>query len=282
MNKFKVSHEVPFSLLEWSREFNDYDYCLPHLLDESEEYRNFFYTSKKMGRYIVMDNSLHELGKPYDESRLSFWLHELEPNEFIVPDYWMDSTRTLVTAKEWISKKYPKNTTPVAVVQGKLESDAYNCYHILRNIGYQKIAFSYGADWYAEGVKHPNPYMAKALGRIKFISKLYDIGIIKDNDRVHLLGCNVPQEFGWYSDMPFIESIDTSNPIMAALDGVEYQGNGLEIKPKANMNNFADIDIKNINCPLVSRNVRLFRLINNIPLTKEQIKESNDFKKINT
>jgi len=30
----KISHEVPKCLLNNSREFNDYDYCLPHLLDE--------------------------------------------------------------------------------------------------------------------------------------------------------------------------------------------------------------------------------------------------------
>ena len=30
----KVSHEVPKVLLNNSREFNDYDYCLPHLLDK--------------------------------------------------------------------------------------------------------------------------------------------------------------------------------------------------------------------------------------------------------
>ena len=35
----KISHEVPFCLLEKSREFNDYDYCLPHLLDQNEEYK---------------------------------------------------------------------------------------------------------------------------------------------------------------------------------------------------------------------------------------------------
>ena len=29
----KVSHEVPINLLEKSKLFNDYDYCLPHLLD---------------------------------------------------------------------------------------------------------------------------------------------------------------------------------------------------------------------------------------------------------
>ncbi len=33
MKKVKISHEVPFCLLEKSREFNDYDYCLPHLMD---------------------------------------------------------------------------------------------------------------------------------------------------------------------------------------------------------------------------------------------------------
>ena len=61
MKKIKISHEVPFCPLEKSREFNDYDYCLPHLMDENEEYRNFFYESKKMGRYIVMGNSLQIL-----------------------------------------------------------------------------------------------------------------------------------------------------------------------------------------------------------------------------
>ena len=39
MKKVKLSHEVPFCLLEQSREFNDYDYCLPHLMDENEEYK---------------------------------------------------------------------------------------------------------------------------------------------------------------------------------------------------------------------------------------------------
>jgi hypothetical protein len=61
MKKIKVSHEVPFCLLEQSREFNDYDYCLPHLLDENEEYKNFFYKSKEMGRYIVMNLPLMNL-----------------------------------------------------------------------------------------------------------------------------------------------------------------------------------------------------------------------------
>jgi hypothetical protein len=83
-----VSHEVPIPYIKEGRKFNDYDYCLPHLLDESEEYKKYFTESKLEGRYVIMDNSLHELGKPYEADRLWYWMNSLEPDEFIVPDYW--------------------------------------------------------------------------------------------------------------------------------------------------------------------------------------------------
>ena len=47
---------------------------------------------------------------------------------------------------------------------------------------------------------------------------------------VHLLGCALPQEFGYYADFPFIESIDTSNPIIHGLEGVKYKHFGLLTK----------------------------------------------------
>ena len=49
-----------------------------------------------------MDNSLHELGEAYKTDRLLYWINELEPDEFIVPDVWQDKTATLVNAKSWI------------------------------------------------------------------------------------------------------------------------------------------------------------------------------------
>ena len=98
----KVSHEVPRCLLLASQEFNDYDYCLPHLLDIDEEYKQYFYNAKKEGRYIIMDNSLHELGEAYKWDRLYYWIKELEPDEFIVPDVWMNYAQTHAQAKYWI------------------------------------------------------------------------------------------------------------------------------------------------------------------------------------
>ena len=48
--------------------------------------------------------------------------------------------------------------------------------------GYQKIAFSYGADWYAEEFPHPNPLVGKMMGRIMTISKMYKAGLIKEKE----------------------------------------------------------------------------------------------------
>jgi len=253
----KISHEVPKCLLNNSREFNDYDYCLPHLLDEDEHYRNFFYESKKQGRYIIMDNSLHELGKAYNHERLLHWITELEPDEFIVPDVWMKQAQTCAQAKYWIQFKYPKKTKIVAVVQGEDKIKAHLCASLIRDLGYDKLCISYGADWYGD-----TP-LNKALGRINFVKELLEDKRYKDT-KFHLLGCAVPQEFGWYRNEPQIESIDTSNPIMAALEGISYTKSGLIEKPKANMNTHFEIKPKEVEYSLILKNVIRFKTINGL------------------
>jgi hypothetical protein len=264
MKKVKISHEVPFCLLEKSREFNSYDYMLPHLMDENEEYRNFFYESKKMGRYIVMDNSLHELGEAYNTARLLLWIDEIKPDEFIVPDVWEDYAASIRNAKQWAKVELPEGVTKVAVVQAKSMYEAGLCVQAYRDFGYKKIAFSYGAEYYHEVCPHPNKDLGKAVGRYMVISQLYNTKTLLPNDRVHLLGTASPIEFGMYKNMPFIESIDTSNPIMAAIGEMPYTKMGLHKKPSANMNKYQDVSIDFINEDLIDWNVTMFREINGL------------------
>ena len=260
----KISHETSKCLLNNSKHFNDYQYALVHLLEKDKKYREHFLNCKKEGIPIYLDNSLHELGTSIGGEILLKWINILEPENVFVPDVWEDKTQTLVNAKHWKQFKYPENTTPVAVVQAKSYGEAFECYHLLKELGYQKIAFSYGASYYNEVSHHPNKDMGKALGRIIVISMLFKAGIISKTDRVHLLGCSIPQEFGWYKDHPYIESIDTSNPIMAALEGIKYSKKGLDSKPKANMNDFFNIDGKKVDYGLVLHNTKLFREINGL------------------
>ena len=257
----KVSHEVPRCLLNNSRSFNDYDYCLPHLLDENKIYKNFFLESKEQGRYIIMDNSLHELGKAYDYERLLYWVREIEPDEFIVPDVWMKSSQTVAQAKYWLQYKYPKKTKITAVIQGEDKQSAFMCAFLLKDLGYKKLCISYGADWYGD------TGLNKALGRINFVNELLKDKNYKDI-KLHLLGCAVPQEFGWYNNHPQIESIDTSNPIMAAIDGNMYTEQGLVEKPKSNMNEEYEIMFEEFDYRTVIHNTKMFRKINGLPSLK--------------
>ena len=259
----KVSHEVRRCLLTSSPEFNDYDYCLPHLLDIDEEYKQYFINTRDTGRYVIMDNSLHELGEAYNHERLRYWVNELEPDEFIVPDVWMQCAQTAAQAKYWLQFKYPKKTKLTAVIQGENKNQAYLCATLLANLGYKKLCVSYGATWYNDFFPHTNIDMGKALGRVRFVQGLFKIDHLKDI-KFHLLGCSIPQEFGWYDNNPRIESIDTSNPVMAALEGTWYNDNGLNTKPKANMNDYFDIDFSKIDYLNVIHNTNKFRIINNL------------------
>ena len=264
MKKIKISHEVPFCLLEKSREFNDYDYCLPHLMDENEEYRNFFYKSKEMGRYIVMDNSLHELGEAYNTERLLHWINEIKPNEFIIPDVWEEKDASVRNARQWANVELPEGVMKVVVVQAKSSYEAMLCTKIYKDLGYKKIAYSYGASYYNEVCPHPNQDLGKAIGRFTMISSLYEQRILSQFDRVHLLGTASPIEFGMYKNIKCIESIDTSNPIMAAIGEIPYTKMGLDSKPTANMNNFQDKPITETQMKFIEHNVINFKQINGL------------------
>jgi hypothetical protein len=260
----KISHEVPLCLLDSSRDFNDYDYCLPHLLDSEPGYLEYFLKAKKDGRYIIMDNSLHELGEAYDSERLRHWIGVLKPNEFIIPDVWECYERSITNARVWSQIELPEGVEKVAVVQAKTIHEASLCTKAYKDLGYGKICFSYGASYYNDVCPHPNKDLGKALGRLYVISALMEMGDIRQDDRIHLLGCAVPQEFGWYKDINCIESIDTSNPVMATLDNQSYLDGGLYQKPKSNMNDHFHMMFDEVDFEILDHNLAMFKTINNL------------------
>ena len=274
MKTIKISHEVPLCLLEESLTFCDYQYALPHLLESNETYRLHFLRCKNKGVEIYMDNSLHELGHSMDADVLLKWIDILEPSNFFIPDVWEDCTASIVNAKYWSKIQLPKNTTKVAVVQAKSINEAIRCTQTYIDLGYEKIAYSYGASYYNDIYPHINKDLGKALGRLKMISTLYSNGVLLPTSRVHLLGTACPIEFSLYKGIKCIESVDTSNPIMAAVDGIKYNNLGTHSKPKSNMNSCSNIDYKDINIELLNHNVETFKNIiktNNMDDNKQNV-----------
>ncbi len=211
-----------------------------------------------------MDNSLHELGEAYNTERLLYWVNEIKPNEFIVPDVWEDYSSSVRNARQWSTVELPEEVIKVAVVQAKSLHEAILCTQAYKDFGYKKIAYSYGASYYNELCPHPDKDFGKAIGRFIAIEKMIDAKVLSHTDRVHLLGTASPIEFGLYKNIKCIESIDTSNPVMAGIEKRVYHQLGISPKPVANMNKYQDVSEDFIETELIEYNIRKFREINNL------------------
>lgn len=221
-----ISHESPISLLKVSHSYNDYDYCLVHLMEQEPEYRDFFINSSKSGRRILLDTSIFELGEAFDLDKYVYWINELKPREYILPDVLEDYQKTTTNSRNFIQKFPDLKGKRIGVVQGKTYAELSNCYEYLDQVlKVDKIAISFDYSLYKQIFPHPNKWVSFMMGRVLVINKLVNDGIINLGKPHHLLGCSNPLEFSFYKDPTynFIESIDTSSPIVHGLHKVRYE-----------------------------------------------------------
>lgn len=228
----KISHESPLSLLPQSHNYNDYDYALVHLFETNPEYLKFYKDSVEKGRHVLLDNSIFELGKAFDPERYAYWIDELKPTEYVIPDVLEDTLGTMDSALDWKEKyweKTSKSTKCIGVVQGKSYNDLVQCYEYMNEvINVDKIAISFDYSYYLDICPHPNKWMAYTMGRVQTLSKLLYEGHINTEKPHHLLGCALPIEFLFYRDgFDWIETIDTSSPIVHGLCDIVYEPGGI-------------------------------------------------------
>ena len=223
----KISHESPLSMLEISRTYNDYDYALVHLLETQPEYLNFFKKSLSIGRTVLLDNSIFELGTAFDSDKYGKWINELEPTEYIIPDSLENCDATIAQAKSWLNSyayHIQGQSRRIGVVQGKNYAELVKCYTALDNLGIDKLAISFDYSYYLTLFPHPNKWISYAMGRVITLNNLLRDGIINTNKPHHLLGCAHPREFSFYNhtDFHWIDSLDTSSPIVHGIKKVGY------------------------------------------------------------
>lgn len=264
----KVSHEVPICLLEDSRQFNDYDYCLVHLLDKYPKYLKFFKDSLSEGREVLLDNSIFELEVAFNTERFIEWIEKLKPTYYVIPDVLEDLDGTVNNLHKWFEHPLT-NSLPgeaIGVVQGKSEADAIRCYQALSSVKeISTIAISFNYSFYKETTPHPVTPVAWALGRVKFLSRLLEDGIIDTKKKHHLLGASCAIEFKFYdfnNHFSWLTSLDTSNPVVHGMLGIPYEDKvGLLYKRPEKLADLIDRTRKSINLGMVLRNVNIFREI---------------------
>ena len=259
----KIAHECPLNVLEEVSAMTDYSYCLVHLLDEYPQYLDFFRREKEKGREIVIDNSVFETEKAYDSVKYLKWIQELQPTYYIIPDALESMRETLTLARDWYENYHSKAVgKAIGVVQGQSYSELTHCYRALdQDLGVDKIAISFNYDYYRELVPHPNEETSWMLGRIALLNKWLREGIINKKKPHHLLGASDPREFKFYNKEHFswIDSLDTSSPVVLALTGKMYDNDILGWYKKPRVKLYTLLDDTSFNKELLIYNINIFR-----------------------
>lgn len=262
----RIAHESPKSIFDTVQKFTDYDYALVHLFEEDEEYLNMFKKAVSRGREVILDNSIFELEEAFDADRFAYWIKELRPTWYIVPDALEDSKRTMNQMAEWNVKYENIPGKKIGVVQGKTYEQIKACYIFMDEIAkVDMIAISFDYSYYTESVPHPNKYVSWMLGRVKLLGDLMRDGVINEKKPHHLLGCGLPQEFQYYkhSDYNWLYSLDTSNPVVHGIKGIEYKDQGLWSKESQKLFEMINSEVSMDQLDLIKYNIQKFRWFTN-------------------
>ncbi len=236
----KVSHESPIALLPESILYNDYQYCLVHLMEEEPEYRDWFlgkYRAIRPDGEILLDNSIFELKEAFDSEKYAQWCEKIKPNYYIVPDVLESAYGTIANFKAFTQDYSGLPGATIGAVQGKTWTDVVDCYKFMsENADYIAMSFDfsmYNVTGFNRLIDNEK-LMRQTTGRQNLVKRLIDEGWWDWDKPHHLLGASLAREFKWYvnNNIYNIRSLDTSNPVVAGLLGYPYQGDfGLSHKP---------------------------------------------------
>jgi hypothetical protein len=227
--RINVAHEAPVSIMEQVQQVTDYDYALSVCFDKVDGYFDFFRNAKKKGRWVLLDNGIFEEGVAMEAGLYADWVVTLQPNEYIVPDVLENAEKTMSNFDNWLKTYGDLPGRRIGVAQGKTLKELVECYKFMSDKA-DKIAISFDYSLYLnevapQGAPAVNKWIGWVRGRQYVLEQLYMTGILNAKKPHHLLGASLPAEFGTYTRVPFgqyIESLDTSNPVVYAIKRGQY------------------------------------------------------------
>lgn len=259
-----ISHEIPLALIdEHQDKVSDYMYVLLHKMIEDPVYAQKAYDYKKAGHKLYLDNSCFELGASLDNDLLYEYCEKLNPDVVILPDVLGDKNATIKRTFDFLDRYPHVGNYGMAVAQGSTRSELMECYATFRDYRNEEehdifmLGFPFVFSWVDRDPA------SQTAARIELLRFMHDNSIIDKNRCHHLLGTWQANEFSRYRDYDWIHSIDTSNPVMAAIDGSRYSDMGLFQKPKATFDSAYHLTERDIDMFLLYNNVETFRRIVN-------------------
>lgn len=189
---------------------------LAHQFLVDKDYEQFYRTIKRLGDYVILDNSAYELGASVEVSKLVRVASRLQPNAIFLPDKRFDTEATLQMVVEAIKALTPLcrgiGAKLFAVPQGSNLAEILHCYDELCKLPID------GFGLYEEIGE------VSGLGRRwDFLKYLQETNRVKTDKYYHLLGMEEDvQNIRRLAQFEWVDSIDSVKPISYGLSGIQF------------------------------------------------------------
>jgi hypothetical protein len=228
-----LAMEIPIAHLEEFSQLTDDDFALAHLVLNDATYADFYAEQRKKGRRVVLDNGMHEMGKPLTVPEILEAAKRINPSCVIPPDRIGDAQFTWEGFDQL--RKHPSNRwDPALVIQGASAEDRISL-------------FMHGRKWtYTIMFPFREPRTEWFVDMVRRVPKT-----VQWPPHLHLLGVNSLEELRLWTNLCEIHgwsarnvAVDTGKPIKWALKGrslaeLEDVRKGGLIDPKSEMDDAA-------------------------------------------
>ena len=208
----KVAVIAPVPLLERYGAITDYHLVLTHLVLRDNYYTQFYQRRKRKGDYLILDNSLIELGEAMSISDVLRAAELVQPDEIVLPDKFKDGPATLELIKQTL-KELPKDLPYklMAVPQGKDLHEWLECYNEILNLERIQV------------IGIPKVTQTYTIGRAGLTTLLSQKNIIDHGRDYHLLGVwENPFEIALQARHYWIRGVDTSIAVLCGQLGIAF------------------------------------------------------------
>jgi len=241
----KVAFIAPVNALTYWGGITDYHMALTHLVLSNQAYRHFYWHKSRSGHYVILDNSVIELGASVEFNTLVSAAKLIEAKEIILPDVLDDSAATLKRAKECLYYAKHEGLTSkfrfMVVPQGKTLQEWIESYNDLKDLG----VWSIGIPKRLGRLYRTSDKKEQAIGRAHVLYYLCTHDLIDTRRVHHLLGIyDNPVEIKVLSAYDWIRGVDSQLPFWAAANGIRFHPEKGLLERRNGRNIILDDDVK--------------------------------------
>lgn len=268
----KFAHIAPISYLPLVRHHNTH-LLLAHLVEENEDYRNFYISLKKENPNVFyhLDNSAFEMfkrGQPmYDSSKLLKMAESVQANSIVMSDYPKEHWEKTVESADRLIPQFKDAgfytffcpQSELGDLDGLMSGFEWGLYN--DNVDYIGVsilncplALGINENKHGEGRRNDSYRMQRYLSRWAILNELRNRNLLsKAYKRFHCLGMtDGPKEISLLEEYhDYIFSWDSSSAIWHGIHGIQYDNSptGLingKYEEEVDFNIAATTDVENL------------------------------------